>query len=217
MNKNMLVPKMLENKLVAVIRTDSPHVKEIVEHIIQGGVKVIEITLTMENSLELIKNLQAEYKNSDVLIGAGTVLDPVSARLAINCGAKFIVAPVLDNAVAEICNLYDVLYIPGISNPNDIHRALKLGLHILKLFPASAFSPSIIKDFHGPFPQADFMISGKVNEETIGLWMKAGARVVCVGSAFTNAEKNGYDAIEAVSRKFVTLVKMNENKGGTSL
>jgi 2-dehydro-3-deoxyphosphogluconate aldolase/(4S)-4-hydroxy-2-oxoglutarate aldolase len=206
MKKYEVLKKMLDNKLVAVIRTDSPNVKEIVEHIIKGGVSAIEITLTMKNSLELISILREEYQNTDVLIGAGTVLDQTSARLAINHGAQFIVAPVLDTGVAEICNLYSTLYIPGVSNPTNIYQALKLGLDFLKLFPASVFSPSIIKDMQGPFPQVNFMISGKVNEKTINDWLSSGASVVCVGSAFTNAEKDGYDSVTKAAKKFVELI-----------
>lgn len=206
MKKYEVLNKMMESKIISVVRTDSKNVKDVVDYIIKGGISIIEITLTMKNSLELIKVLNSEYENRNVLIGAGTVLDKTSARLAINNGAQFIVSPVLDSGVAELCNLYGILYIPGVSNPDSIYQALKLGLEVLKLFPASTFSPTIIKELQGPFPQAEFLISGKVNESNIHTWLSSGASIVCVGSALTNAEKDGYDKITEISERFVRLV-----------
>ena len=210
MKKYEVLNTITNKKIVSVIRTDSKNVKEIVDHIIMGGITTIEITLTMDNSLELIKTLSLEYTKEDVLIGAGTVLDETSARLAINNGAKFIVSPVFNSKVLELCNLYGIAYIPGISNPEGIYEALTNGVEVMKLFPASMFTPSIIKEFKGPFPQADFMISGRVNQENINTWLDNGAKIVCIGSALTNAEKEGYEAITKISKEFVKIVFENQ-------
>lgn len=207
MDKLDVLVKLREKKLVSVVRIDSTQPESVIKAIIDGGISFIEITFTMDGALELISSLAKEFKgNSDVVIGAGTVLDEVSARLAIINGAKFIVSPSFNPEVAEICNLYRIAYIPGIHNPNDIQLALKSGCDVLKLFPASTLEPFIIKEFKGPYPQAQFMISGKVNYKNALEWINAGAVAVCLGSVLTNEEKNGLDSITKMAKKFVDLI-----------
>ena len=207
MDKLDVLVKLREKKLVSVVRIDSTQPKAVINSIIKGGISFIEITFTMDGALELISSLTKEHKeDSNVIIGAGTVLDETSARLAIINGAKFIVSPSFNSKVAEICNLYRIAYIPGVHNPNDIQLALRSGCDVLKLFPASTLDPFIIKEFKGPYPQAQFMVSGKVNYKNALDWINAGAIAICLGSVLTNEEKNGLDLITTIGRKFVDLI-----------
>ena len=205
MDKIDVLSMLRKEKLISVVRIDSNQTEQVIDAIIAGGIKFIEVTLTMDNAFEILMDVSKKHK--DVAVGAGTVVDVVSARLAITNGAKFIVAPTFDKEIAELCNLYRIAYIPGIHNPNDIVTALKAGCDLLKLFPASTLEPFVIKEFKGPFPQARFIISGKVNENTANEWLKYGADAVCLGSALTNQEKNGLDKVTEKAKEFVELVK----------
>lgn len=207
MDKIDALSLLRKEKLISVVRIDSNQTEKVIDAIIDGGVKFIEITLTMDNAFNILSNVAKKYKNTDVVIGAGTVIDIVSARLAISNGAEFIVAPTFNKDIAELCNLYRIPYIPGIHNPNDIQEALKSGCDVLKLFPASTLAPFVIKEFKGPFPQARFIISGKVNETNANEWLKKGADAVCLGSVLTNEEKNGLDKVTSKTSEFVSLVK----------
>ena len=195
MDKIDVLSLLQKEKLISVVRIDSNQTEKVIDAIIDGGVRFIEVTLTMDNAFSILSNVAKKYKNSDVVIGAGTVIDIVSARIAISNGAEFIVAPTFNKEIAELCNLYRIPYIPGIHNPNDIQEALKAGCDVLKLFPASTLAPFVIKEFKGPFPQARFIISGKVNATNANEWLEKGADAVCLGSVLTNEEKNGLDQV----------------------
>lgn len=207
MDKIDVLSLLQKEKLISVVRIDSNQTEKVIDAIIDGGVKFIEVTLTMDNAFSILSNVAKKYKNSDVVIGAGTVIDIVSARIAISNGAEFIVAPTFNKEIAELCNLYRIPYIPGIHNPNDIQEALKAGCDVLKLFPASTLAPFVIKEFKGPFPQARFIISGKVNATNANEWLEKGADAVCLGSVLTNEEKNGLDQVAKKASEFVELVK----------
>lgn len=207
MDKIEVLSLLKQKKLISVVRIDSKQPVQVIESIISGGISFIEVTLTMDNALEIIKELSTKYKdNSDVVIGAGTVIDEVMARQAIYNGASFIVAPTFNAKVAEMCNLYRISYIPGIHNPNDIENALRSGVDVLKLFPASTLEPFVIKEFQGPFPQAQFIISGKVNDKNMNTWLEAGALAVCLGSVLTNEEVNGLASVESKTKEIVSKV-----------
>lgn len=208
MNKIEVVSLLKEKKLISVVRIDSEQPVDVINAIIKGGISFIEVTLTMNNALEIIKELSESFKNNkDVVIGAGTVLDEVMARQAIYNGASFIVAPTFNPKVAEICNLYRKAYMPGVHNPNDIENALRHGVDVLKLFPASTLEPFVIKEFKGPFPQADFIISGKVNESNMNDWLEGGAMAVCLGSVLTNEETNGLEYVSKKAKEIKELVR----------
>lgn len=150
--------------------------------IIKGGMTGIELTFTVPQAEEVIRELAKEYKNqSDIVIGAGTVLDEVTARFAIMAGAEYIVSPSFNAKTAEICNLYQVPYLPGCMTITEVQEALKSGADIVKLFPGSAYGPTIISAFMAPMPQASIMPTGGVNLENMADWFKAGAVAVGIG------------------------------------
>ena len=189
--------------VIAVIRSSSSDsIYPTISAIKVGGIRAIEITTTVPSADLVIGELVK--KDKELLVGAGTVLDPITARLCIMRGASFIVSPSFSEEVAKVCNLYDVLYVPAVTTPSEIVRAMQSGASLLKLFPSSNLSPSIIKDLNGPFPQASFMPTGGISLNNVGEWIRNGAFVVGVGGVLTKASKKGdYTEIKNVARSFL--------------
>lgn len=206
MKKYEVLKSLVDLGIVAVIRGKSAtELKETISAIKAGGINAIEITTTVPNADILIGELSNDESS---VVGAGTVLDDITARICIMRGAKFIVSPSFSLEVAKICNLYDVLYVPGVATPQEITLAMEAGCLLLKLFPSSNFSPSIIKDFLGPFPQCSFMPTGGISLENVGEWIKGGASLVGVGGVLTKGAKTGdYKNVEDVARQFVEKVR----------
>ena len=200
MEKEEIISKLKKEKVVAVVRTE---IKEqsgkIVDSIIKGGINFIEITMTVPGAVDIIK---------EIIIGAGTVLDPETARMAMLAGAKYIVSPCLNQDTVKLCNRYRVPIIPGIMTVKEAVEALELGVDILKVFPGNAFGPSIIKTFKGPLPQANFMPTGGVTLENAHEWIKNGAVAIGTGSNLTEEAKRGdYESITKMARNFINAVK----------
>ncbi|GBG97320.1 2-keto-3-deoxy-6-phosphogluconate aldolase [Lactococcus termiticola] len=150
MQRAKILEQVIDSGLVSVVRADSAdQAIKIVEAVIAGGVKSIELTYSVPRANEVIADLLAKYQDRDIIIGAGTVLDPSSARLAIIAGAKFIVSPSFSKEVAKLCNLYQVPYIPGVLTAKEAQTALEYGSELIKLFPGDIAGPAMIKDpFH---------------------------------------------------------------------
>lgn len=199
MKKIRLIQQMHECGVVAVLRADSAEqVIEMTEQAIAGGIKVIEITMTVPGALRAIEQLSARYSSdpsSDkpfAIIGAGTVLEAVTARQCILAGAEYVVSPSLNPETVKMCNLYRVPILPGVMTIADVQQALELGVDVIKLFPGNLYDPSIIKTMKGPMPQANFMPTGGVNVDNLADWIKGGAFAVGIGSDLTKeAVKTG--------------------------
>lgn len=192
MKKIQLVQKIVDCGVVAVLRGDSSdQVVQMAEQAIAGGIKVIEITLTVPGALRAIESLSriyswnAEHEDRFAIIGAGTVLEPHSARAAIMAGAEFVVSPSLNPETIRLCNLYRVPILPGVMTLAEVQQALEWGVDIVKLFPGSVYEPSIIKTMKGPMPQANFMPTGGVSVANLGEWIRGGAVAVGIGSDLT--------------------------------
>jgi 2-dehydro-3-deoxyphosphogluconate aldolase/(4S)-4-hydroxy-2-oxoglutarate aldolase len=200
-----LLEKIEAAGVIAVVRGDSKEQgKKACEALIAGGMKGLEITFTLPKANEVIEELIAERKDARIVIGAGTVLDATTARLAILAGAEFIVSPTFDQATAEVCNLYQIPYLPGCMTITEMKTALKAGVDIIKLFPGSAFGPAIISAFKAPLPQLNIMPTGGVNSENLGEWLSAGAIAVGAGgSLLAPAEKNDYQQVTENAREYM--------------
>ena len=210
MDKLDIIAKLKKEKVVAVVRAESKEQGEkIIDSIVKGGINFIEITMTVPGAVDIIKELSEKYKsNPDVVIGAGTVLDPETARMVILAGAKYVVSPSLNPETVKMCNRYRVPVMPGIMTVKEAVEALELGVDILKVFPGNAFGPSIIKAFKGPLPQACFMPTGGVSVENAHEWIKNGAVAVGTGSNLTAGAKTGdYESITKIASDFVNAVK----------
>ncbi len=199
-----IVEKIIDSGIVAVIRADSPSkAVELCRACKEGGIVAIEVTFSVPHATEVIQQIDREM-GDQILLGAGTVLDPYTAKIAIEAGAKYIVAPNLSEETALLCNKHRVPYIPGVLTPTEIVKALELGVPLIKLFPASAVGPSYIKAIHGPLPQAKIMPTGGVELENVKEWIKAGAVAVGVGGGLTKGTK---EQIIEKAKKFVQLVR----------
>lgn len=198
--------------VVAVVRKDSQkRAIEAARAVIKGGIKGIEVTFSVPQADQVIAQLKEEYQNdSSVVIGAGTVLDAVTARLAILAGAEFIVSPCFDQATAEMCNFYQVPYMPGCMTITEMQQAMKSGADIVKLFPANNFTPQMIKAAKAPLPHVNIMPTGGVNLENIAAWKQAGAIVVGVGgNLFKGVKDENYELVSQTAKQYIEVWREN--------
>jgi len=209
MKKQEILNKIIDSKIVVVVRAETTEqALNIANACIAGGIKAIEVTFTIDYAHDLIKELKRGLKDSDILIGAGTVLDVETARLAILNGAEFIVSPAFNKDVAKLCNRYQVPYLPGCLSVTEIITAMEAGCDIIKLFPGSLVGPSYVKAIKGPLPQANIMPTGGVNLNNVKEWFDAGCVAIGVGSEITKpAKTNDYQEITKLAKKYIDLVK----------
>ena len=199
--------------LVAVVRAkDEAEAERITEACIEGGVAAIELTFTVPKAHRLIEHMADKYAlNGDIIIGAGTVLDSETARIAVLSGAQYIVSPHLDESILRLCARYRIACMPGVFTPTEAVKALELGADILKIFPGDIATPKFIKALHGPLPQAQMMPSGGVSLENAADWIAAGAVALGAGGSLTGSAKDGdFAAITEKAKKFIEII--NESR-----
>ncbi|WHZ06186.1 bifunctional 4-hydroxy-2-oxoglutarate aldolase/2-dehydro-3-deoxy-phosphogluconate aldolase [Neobacillus sp. YX16] len=210
MKKLTILSKVTECGVVAVVRADSKEeAVKISEACVRGGIQGIEVTFTVQGADEVIKELASMYKDhSNVVIGAGTVLDSTTARIAILAGAEFVVSPTFDEETAKLCNLYQVPYMPGCMTITEIKRALEAGVDIVKLFPGNAFGPEFVKAVKAPLPQVNIMPTGGVDLDNVEQWIKNGCVAVGVGGNLVAPAKTGeYEKITEYAKQYVAKVR----------
>lgn len=201
MQKIEILKALSDAKIVAVIRGNSPEeATEISKGAISGGIRAIEITYTTPFVEETFKAL----RNSDAIIGAGTVLDVETARHAILNGAKFVVSPSYNAAIAKLCNRYSIPYLPGCMTITEMVTALEGGSDIIKLFPGNQFEPNFIKTVKGPLPHITIMPTGGVGLVNMNEWLEAGAVAVGIGSDLNKAfAKDGYEGVVERAKAYI--------------
>lgn len=200
--------------IVAVVRGNSPEEAEkTADAVIAGGVTAIELTFTVPHADKVIEHLTEKYANDDaVVIGAGTVLDPATARVAMIAGAEFIVSPSFNAETAKMCNLYATPYTPGCMTPTEMQSALEAGVDLVKLFPGAVMKPAMVSAVLAPFPYLSIMPTGGVNVENMAEWFKAGVTLVGAGSNLTAGAKTGdYAGVTAQAKKY--QAKLAEIRG----
>lgn len=209
MEKEKVLQKMTDAGLVAVVRAkDAEEAIKISDACLEGGCPSIELTFTVPGAHKVIEALATKYQSGEMLLGAGTVLDSETARVAILSGANYIVSPGFNLETAKLCNRYRVPYLPGCMTITEVLTALEAGADIVKIFPADLFGPKIIKDIKGPLPQAKMMPTGGVDADNVGEWIKAGAVAVGAGSSLTKGAKTGdWNAITETAKKFIANIK----------
>ncbi|WP_430609329.1 bifunctional 4-hydroxy-2-oxoglutarate aldolase/2-dehydro-3-deoxy-phosphogluconate aldolase [Enterococcus sp. DIV0876] len=210
MKKVARLMKLQTSGVIAVVRGASKEeALKASQAIIEGGITGIELTFTVPEAASVIAELKERYQNDDdVVIGAGTVLDAVTARLAIMAGAEYVVSPTFDQETAEMCNLYQVPYLPGCMTISEMKEALKAGADIIKLFPGSAYGPSIISAFKAPLPQLNIMPTGGVSLENMAEWFDAGVVAVGVGgNLLAPAVKGDFAAVTEVAKQYAAKLK----------
>lgn len=204
-----MVELLKEAGLVAVVRAESADkALKIAEALVAGNVTALEITYTVPGAGEVIKQLAARYAGTNVLVGAGTVLNAAQANEAIDNGAGFVVSPCLVREVMEVCNARGVPGLPGAMTIREVVDCLECGAEVVKIFPADLFGPAIIKDIHGPLPQVQLMPTGGVTADNVGDWIRAGVVCVGVGGKLTAGAKTGdFAAVTAAAKLFSDNVK----------
>lgn len=209
MERIKTVMRIADEGVVAVIRAESREQGlKLVDSVKEGGIKILEVTMTVPGAVDIIKEISGHYKNDDVVIGAGTVLDPETARLCILAGARYIVSPSLNPDTVKLCNRYRIPVMPGVMTVKEAVEALELGAEVIKVFPGNAFGPEIIKAFKGPLPQGNFMPTGGVSLSNVKEWIKAGAVAVGTGGDLTKGAKTGdYTLVTRTAAEFVEAVK----------
>ncbi len=208
-NKIETLYKIQACGIVAVVRATSlEQAAKITDACIAGGVAAIELTFTVPHADKLIEAMREKYTNGEIIIGAGTVLDAATARIAILAGAQYIVSPYFDPETVRCCNRYGVPSMPGIYTATEAVQAMECGADVLKVFPGDIATPAFIKDIHGPLPNAVMMPSGGVNVDNVKEWIKAGAVAVGAGSSLIAGAKTGdYDKITETGKLFVQRIK----------
>lgn len=209
MEKSVVLKTLEECGLIAVVRAETAEdAIKISDACLEGGCRGIELTFTVPGAHKVIEALANKYTNGEMLLGAGTVLDSETARMAILSGANFIVSPGFNEGAAKLCNRYAVPYIPGCMTITEVLHAMEAGADIIKIFPADLFGPTIIKDIKGPLPHAKLMPTGGVDVENVDKWIKAGAVAVGAGSSLTKGAKTGdYAEITKTAKEFIKRIK----------
>jgi 2-dehydro-3-deoxyphosphogluconate aldolase/(4S)-4-hydroxy-2-oxoglutarate aldolase len=201
--------EILRNKIIAIIRGAEPgKVLPIVQSLFEGGIRVVEITLNSDNAFELIRELSLKMGDK-MLIGAGTVLDSVSAEMAITSGARFIISPSLNIQVIKLVKKQKLVSIPGAFTATEIVTAYQAGADIVKVFPA--MNPQYISNLRGPLSHIPLMPTGGININNIGEFQKAGGVAFGVGSSLVDAgQQITGDSLRQLTRRadqFVQAVK----------
>ena len=209
MKKLRVMQRIIDTGIISVIRANSPEqALKIANAVKTGGIDVVEITMTVPGAIEVIKELKRTYQNGEILIGAGTVLDSETARIAMLAGAEFFVSPYFDTEIVKLCNRYQKVTMMGAMSIKEVIEVMESGSDFVKLFPGSAFGPSVVKAFLGPLPYAPIIPTGGVNLENVGDWIKAGCLAVGVGGELTKgAQNDDYEEVQETARKFVEKIK----------
>jgi 2-dehydro-3-deoxyphosphogluconate aldolase/(4S)-4-hydroxy-2-oxoglutarate aldolase len=200
--------KITASGLVAVIRAENPdQAARIAEACGLGEVAALEITFTVPGASGVIEHLAKRFADK-ILLGAGTVLDPETARIALLAGAQFVVSPAVNPDTARLCNRYQVPYMPGAGTIGEVIAAMECGADIVKVFPGEILGPAFVKAVKGPLPQAQLMPTGGVTLQNVAEWIKAGAVAVGVGGNLTAGAKNGdFTSITQLAKQFVKQIK----------
>ncbi len=209
MSKESQLQRILESGIVAVVRSpNSQQLVEVCRALADGGVSVVEITMTVPNALEVVRQVQ-QALGDRLLLGAGTILDPETARAALLAGAEYLVAPTVNLDVIRLCRRYDKLVMPGAFTPTEILTAWEAGADIVKVFPADVVGPAFFKALRGPLPQIRVMPTGGVDLKTAAEFLRAGACCLGIGSQLVEPRavaEGDFDRIRNLARQYVAVV-----------
>jgi 2-dehydro-3-deoxyphosphogluconate aldolase/(4S)-4-hydroxy-2-oxoglutarate aldolase len=209
--------RVLTSGIVAIIRApDGSLLVDVAEALVAGGVDVLEVTFTVPQAHRVLEQVAARLGDR-VLLGAGTVLDTETARIALLAGAQFIVSPVVNTEVIQLCRRYDKLVMPGALTPTEILTAWQAGADIVKVFPSDITGPAYLKAVHGPLPQIRLMPTGGVNLQTAADFLKAGACALGIGSSLVEpaAVAGGdFERIRTLAAQYVKIVRETRAAAG---
>ena len=215
MSKETNLRHVLDCGIVAVVRSpDSQQLVEVCRALADGGVTVAEITMTVPDALDVVRKVRAALGDR-VLLGAGTILDPETARAALLAGAEYLVSPTLNLDVIRLCRRYDKLAMPGAFTPTEILTAWEAGADIVKVFPADVVGPAFFKALRGPLPQVRVMPTGGVDLNTAADFLKAGACCLGVGGRLVDPKavaSGDFVRLRELARQYVGVVRQTRGK-----
>lgn len=214
MAKDADLARVLQSAIVAVVRAPSGELlADVAQALLAGGIEVMEITFTVPRAEKVLEKV-TDRLGDQVLLGAGTVLDSETARVALLAGARFIVSPTVNLDVIRLCQRYDKLIMPGAFSPTEVLTAWEAGADIVKIFPSEITGPAYLKALHGPLPQIRLMPTGGVNLQTAAEFLKCGACALGIGGSLVEPKAvAGGDLarIESLARQYVEIVRQHRN------
>jgi 2-dehydro-3-deoxyphosphogluconate aldolase/(4S)-4-hydroxy-2-oxoglutarate aldolase len=207
--KTAALERIARSGVVAVLRAeDGGLLVDVAEALLRGGVEAVEVTFTVPKAHRVIERM-ADALGNRVLLGAGTVLDPETARIALLAGAEYIVSPTVNLDVIRLCRRYDKAVLPGALTPTEVLSAWEAGADVVKIFPSDLTGPAYLKALAGPLPQIRMMPTGGVNLETAADFVKAGAFALGIGGSLVDARslaERNFARIETLARQYVEIV-----------
>jgi 2-dehydro-3-deoxyphosphogluconate aldolase / (4S)-4-hydroxy-2-oxoglutarate aldolase len=210
MNREATLKRIVDVGIVAVVRSESgASLVKVVQALAEGGVSAAEVTFTVPDAIEVIRQVRREVGDS-VVLGAGTVLDPETARAALLAGAEYIVAPTVNLDVIRLCRRYDKVVMPGAFTPTEVLTAWEAGADVVKVFPADVGGPAYLKALRGPLPQVRLMPTGGVDLTTAESFLKAGACCLGVGGALVDPKAiaaGDFARIRDLAAQYVAIVR----------
>ena len=210
MSRPQQLQRVLDAGIVAVVRAPDPAgLVEVIRALAAGGVTVAEVTLTVPNALDVVREAKKALGDA-VLLGAGTVLDPETCRAALLAGAEFIVSPTLNLDVIRVCRRYDRLVMPGAFTPTEVMAAWEAGADIVKVFPAEVVGPAFFRAMRGPLPQVRLMPTGGVDLNTAADFLQAGACCLGIGSQLVDPKlvaARAFDQLRDLAARYVEVVR----------
>jgi 2-dehydro-3-deoxyphosphogluconate aldolase/(4S)-4-hydroxy-2-oxoglutarate aldolase len=210
MSRETTLKRILDGGIVAVVRAESGEsLVKVVRALADGGVTAAEITFTVPDAIEVIRQVRHEIGDA-VILGAGTVLDPETARAALLAGAEYIVAPSLNVEVIRLCRRYDKVVMPGAFTPTEVVAAWEAGADVVKVFPADVGGPPYLKALRGPLPQVRLMPTGGVDLNTAENFLKAGACCLGVGGSLVESKavaSGDFTRIRDLAAQYAAIVR----------
>lgn len=210
MDKNRLLDALRDSGIIAVIRqVPETHVLALAESLLQGGVRCLEITVDFPGAFSALQKVATTF-GEKALVGAGTVLDEASARLAIESGAQFLFSPSLHPAVIQAGKRYGKAVIPGVMTPTEMMQAVEQGADMVKVYPAETLGPNYLKHLRAPFPHVSVIPTGGIDEENLTSFIRAGAAAVGIGGKLVDKqalETGDYQPITQAAKRYIQLVK----------
>lgn len=211
MEKREIFNRMVSEALIPVIRVSSAkEAIDVADAIKEGGGSFLEITMTVQGAIDVIKELTQKYKD-EIIMGAGTILDPETGRAALLAGAQFIVSPTLNLDLIQLAHRYSAVVIPGAMTPTEILTAWNAGADMVKVFPAAQLGgPEYLKAIRGPLPQVLLVPTGGVNLQNAGAFIKAGATALGVGGELVDkkaVKEKKFNVITENARAFLKAIR----------
>lgn len=210
MNRDECVRQVLDSGIVAIVRSqDAKQLVGVAQALADGGVRAVEITMTVPDALSVIKEVHRSLGDR-IILGAGTILDPETGRAALLAGAEYLVSPVLNLDLIKLCRRYDKGIMPGVFSPTEILTAWEAGADVCKVFPAEVLGPAFFKAVRGPLPQVRMMPTGGVDLTTAARFLEAGACCLGVGSQLVEPKavaEGNFERIRDLASQYVQIVR----------